>query len=409
LSGQTKKDKKVKTNRITAPDQSLAVKAKDGKMRGVKHHSYDRGGIVCVYGRIDGKTYRFSTGKKANAANLAWAAREWKTLILEHITPKSDKPTFNDFARRVLAATASNRREYTQRSYERDYEAEIAPVFGDREVATITPLEVQEWQTALLTRKSASRARSYRKIFTLVLKAAVIEGLLSRNPFEIVKAPPVRYRQKRPFSLEETKTLINNASGWFKNFLTLSFFTGLRTGEALGLEWKHINFVSKTIRIEQSLSHGTLGDPKTIPSFRTIEMLPAVEKALRDQYLQTGLKGGYLFLTKFNNPVRYLTHVRNDHWAKLLKRCLLDYRELYTTRHTFASLMLSNREDPLWVSRMLGHKNLAITLQVYAIETKSTQKIAAFLEGAFADGDDAKQDCTAFAQNLHIGDFAKIG
>ena len=42
---------------------------------------------------------------------------------------------------------------------------------------------------------------------------------------------------------------------------------------------------------------------------------------------------------------------------------------MYTLRHTFASHMISNMHkgiDILWVSRMLGHKDIWITLQVYA-------------------------------------------
>lgn len=47
---------------------------------------------------------------------------------------------------------------------------------------------------------------------------------------------------------------------------------------------------------------------------------------------------------------------------------------MYQLRHTFASLMISNGEDILWVSSMLGHKNANITLQVYAKYVKSEKK-----------------------------------
>jgi integrase len=35
-------------------------------------------------------------------------------------------------------------------------------------------------------------------------------------------------------------------------------------------------------------------------------------------------------------------------------------------RHTFASLMVSQGENILWVSKMLGHKDSSMTLDVYA-------------------------------------------
>jgi integrase len=38
-------------------------------------------------------------------------------------------------------------------------------------------------------------------------------------------------------------------------------------------------------------------------------------------------------------------------------------------------MMIASGEDILWVSNMLGHKNSAITLQVYAKYTKNDTKI----------------------------------
>ena len=43
-----------------------------------------------------------------------------------------------------------------------------------------------------------------------------------------------------------------------------------------------------------------------------------------------------------------------------------DKRYLYQLRHSFATMMISEGEDILWVSAMLGHKNSDITLKSYA-------------------------------------------
>ena len=58
----------------------------------------------------------------------------------------------------------------------------------------------------------------------------------------------------------------------------------------------------------------------------------------------------------------------------------ISYRNLYQMRHTFASLMIANGEDILWVSNMLGHKDSSMTLQVYARYVKQQhRKRATFL------------------------------
>ena len=66
----------------------------------------------------------------------------------------------------------------------------------------------------------------------------------------------------------------------------------------------------------------------------------------------------------------------------LLDSLGLKRRVLYNTRHSFASIMLSQGEEPLWVAAMLGHKNLNITYSHYAkfIPQKSRAR-AVFLNG----------------------------
>jgi len=56
-----------------------------------------------------------------------------------------------------------------------------------------------------------------------------------------------------------------------KYFIQISFFTGLRTGELLALEWEDINFVSKQIHIKKSVTKSVHSEPKTEWSIRTID------------------------------------------------------------------------------------------------------------------------------------------
>lgn len=41
------------------------------------------------------------------------------------------------------------------------------------------------------------------------------------------------------------------------------------------------------------------------------------------------------------------------------------YRYPYQLRHTFASWALSSGENPLWVARQMGHKDVSMVLRVY--------------------------------------------
>ncbi|QEZ89057.1 putative site-specific tyrosine recombinase, phage integrase family (INT_ICEBs1_C_like domain) [Aliarcobacter cibarius] len=52
-------------------------------------------------------------------------------------------------------------------------------------------------------------------------------------------------------------------------------------------------------------------------------------------------------------------------FKKILKQSGVKVRPLYNLRHTFASQMISKGADITWVSKMLGHKDVSITLKIY--------------------------------------------
>lgn len=52
-------------------------------------------------------------------------------------------------------------------------------------------------------------------------------------------------------------------------------------------------------------------------------------------------------------------------WAKALKTGGVKYRCPYQTRHTFASMLLSEGKIPIWVANQLGHVNLLMLQKTY--------------------------------------------
>ena len=52
-------------------------------------------------------------------------------------------------------------------------------------------------------------------------------------------------------------------------------------------------------------------------------------------------------------------------FQRILKRTGIKARVLYNLRHTFASQLISKGADIVYVSKMLGHKDVSITLKIY--------------------------------------------
>ncbi|MFP6252077.1 tyrosine-type recombinase/integrase [Helicobacter pylori] len=206
------------------------------------------------------------------------------------------------------------------------------------------------------------------------------EGFIEKSPyFSITLKNAQEAKAIDPFSLEEVKWLIENAPSLrLKAFLSVAFFTGMCTGEQLALLWDDIDFNQKTITINKSLNElGQITSPKNKPSIREIDLLEPVEKILKELKESEPENKKFVFI---DMPKR--SSIFQRHFKKLLKALNLKDRKLYTTRHTFASLMLSQGEEAMWVSKTLGHKDLNTTYKTYShYIPKQDKERAKFLKG----------------------------
>ncbi|WP_163535023.1 site-specific integrase [Helicobacter suis] len=128
--------------------------------------------------------------------------------------------------------------------------------------------------------------------------------------------------------------------------------------------------------------------PKKIEVFsldRVLEILRACDQPYLKTYLTIAFFSG---MDVINNDTPIfganpkLQVIMAKQWARLLESLEIQHIKLYSTRHTFASIMLERGEEPLWVSSTLGHKNLQITYKVYAKYIPQHNKPrATFLQG----------------------------
>ncbi|GAA7364425.1 site-specific integrase [Helicobacter pylori] len=206
------------------------------------------------------------------------------------------------------------------------------------------------------------------------------EGYTEKNPYFKITMKNAKEGEKiNPFSLNEIKAILQSAPDLkLRAFLTTAFFTGLRTGEQLALLWSDVDFENKKINIDKSLNlSGVITSPKNKTSIREVDLLEPVEKILKELKASEPTNKKMIFL---NIPKR--TQGFQLMFKKLLETLNLKDRKLYTTRHTFASLMLSQGEEAMWVSKTLGHKDLNTTYKAYSHYIPQQEKERAkFLKG----------------------------
>ena len=107
-------------------------------------------------------------------------------------------------------------------------------------------------------------------------------NIIEVNPYFKPKIKALKTKEILPFTLDEVKLILKNATGNLKIYLYIAFFTGMRSGEIMGLTWGDIDFVKKEISVNKTLNiYGELDFPKTKNSNRIVDMLDILSKELQ--------------------------------------------------------------------------------------------------------------------------------
>jgi integrase len=276
-------------------------------------------------------------------------------------------PTVLQFCNEVINEKEKDLKRNSFRSYLALYNSRIEPYFKNILVTEFKPIDVYNWFN---TFQDSSTLNTCYSIVKSAFEKAIINGYITSSPF-IIKRPKLKSKyQINPFTYDEAKQIINLAPANLKNLIAVCFYTGMRTGEVLGLKWEKVNFDNFTITIDNQITLGKEDTPKTLSSIRIIDMIPQCEIYLKEQFKITS-KFEFVFLNS-QNSFFTSSSVFQYSWKELLKKLNIEYRSIYQTRHTFASNMISNGENTLWVSQMLGHKTLNTTLLKYSKYIKIT-------------------------------------
>ena len=101
-------------------------------------------------------------------------------------------------------------------------------------------------------------------------------------------------------------------------------------------------------------------------------MLAPVRSALGVQQARVGLTSQLVFCDPHGGPLS-LKEVRGA-WFRLLRRARLRERSLYQCRHTYATLLLSEGLNPLYVAHQMGHSTVAMVVRLYARWTRKPDR-----------------------------------
>lgn len=280
-------------------------------------------------------------------------------------------PLFSEFVKTWWLENEVTWRINTKSGNKSILDRHLLPEFGEMKVSDIDKSDVLAFRAAIakLPGRNGNATLSPKTInliiglLTMILTEAA-DRFQFTNPTQNVKRLKNPRKEIYPFSLVEVRSIIAKIRSDFRNYITVRFFTGMRTGEVHGLKWSRIDWDTRQILIRETLQQGRVEYTKTDGSQREIEMSSVVEAALRAQYKVTGAYE-YVFCTRAGTPLD-ANNVTQRVWYPLLRHLGLKKRRPYHCRHTAATLWLASGENPEWIARQLGHTTTEMLFRVYS-------------------------------------------
>lgn len=273
----------------------------------------------------------------------------------------------------------------------------LIPEFGNKTLTELRRSDMREW----CDKQSAGNKRlgNVQSVLRAAMQAALDDDLIETNPlygwtYARQEAPKPK-DDIDPFSTEDQAAILASCRDpQHRNFFKFAFWTGMRTSELVAIEWGDIDWRRGIARVVRAKTQAAdeAESPKTRRGTRDVKLLSPALEALTAQKSHSFLADGVVFL----NPLHGKqwdgdAAIRESAWRPALKKAGMRYRNPYQTRHTYASMMLTAGESPIWLSQQMGHSDTAMIFRNYGrwIETANADSGQKAVE-MFAEKKDTK-------------------
>lgn len=247
------------------------------------------------------------------------------------------------------------------RSYSSCYERAVKQ-FGNRDIDSIKPVEVQAWLRELGKTYSKKTVSQHKLVLSQIFDYGIVNMQMDiYNPCDKVKIPKGLEKKTRGLlQQEEIQAILSTDKEEFQ-LAYLILFTGCRCGEALALQMKNVDFEQNVIHVINAVAHQgnkpVIQEPKTEKSIRDIPLLPQ----LRDRLLALNLNENDYIVSGCNPLTK---SALNKRWKKFCKEKKIQI-DRHTIRHQFATMLYEAGVDPKSAQEILGHAQISTTMDIY--------------------------------------------
>jgi integrase len=224
----------------------------------------------------------------------------------------------------------------------------MLPVFGDRDPASITPADVQEWIGANADLKPASLSR-YLATLRQILDYAGIDPNPARD--KRVRLPRIETAVVEPPTAEQVEIIIANVPRRWRLGLRVLEQTGMRVGELHGLEWRDVDITGSRFRVRQGKT-ATARRWVAVAEWLMIEITettPPDDRTPEQRVFQG-----------------FTPDVAKNVMARACRAAGIPHFHPHDLRHRYASVKLREGVPVTDLAAQLGHSKKSLTLDTYS-------------------------------------------
>lgn len=270
--------------------------------------------------------------------------------------------------------------------------------FGETKFSTIKAIDIERFMVELRqeisTKGTPLAPKTIKHIFTFLhalFTFAEKYDYIASNPMVKVSTPTVPTKKIVFLDEQAAKKFLSEletAPLRWRAIMTLLLLTGLRRGEAAGLQWADIDFKYGTLRVERNVTYTArtgivVSTPKTQSSVRKVPATPSLLAILKKwqfeqerNYEHRLPATAYVFAVPENPLSPPLPDTITRWLSRFVKERGLPNVSPHDLRHSCASLLLMSGATLKDTQEFMGHSDPATTMKYYTGTTDERLKRA---------------------------------
>ncbi len=322
---------------------------------------------------------RFKTRKEAVSFEEKFISEKQNGSLKIKEKRKDENMTISELYESYNAYYRKRYKESSYLTYKSKLEHHLIPYYGNKKVVEMKTSDIVKWHTGLLSKGlSVGYVRNIHARFSAMLEYGRQIGVVDHNicveAGNVKKssndAKEISYLDYNEWKIVESN-LPDNIYGLIICFL---YWSGLRIGEALALNYSDFNsdfsevHVSKTLTRKVESGGYKITKPKTKNAIRFVTLEGgSIAKKLQDHYKLAKDSDGFC---KSNFVFGNTKPVGSTQIARVLNKAVEDsgidkHIRIHDLRHSHASLLIAEGVDPAILSARMGHADISTTFDVY--------------------------------------------